>query len=170
MADPLLAQLPSTAFGDGSHPTTRLCARAVDYLGRTRSPKRVLDVGTGTGILARIARKHGATFVVGTDIDPRALAAARRNDALDDSPSPILWSNAAPDAWGPVFDLVVANILEAPLHTLAPALLAALAPGGTLLVSGILPTQAPALVLAFRPLVPSPSTLEGWTLLRFESA
>lgn len=158
-------QLPSTAFGDGSHPTTRLCARAVDYLCRTRAPKCVLDVGTGTGILARIARSHGASFIVGTDIDPLALAAARANIALDSHPVEIQLSSAAPDAWGPRFELIVANILEAPLRALAPALLGALAPGGTLLTSGYTPIQVPALKLAFPGTESTESTLEGWSLL-----
>src|SRR5581483_1767266 len=74
-----LAQLPPAlgspaVFGDGSHPTTRLCAAAVDLLSRQRHPEAVLDVGTGTGILARIARARGASFVVATDIDPDALS------------------------------------------------------------------------------------------------
>src|ERR1700736_3017694 len=79
-----LPQLPqeaagATVFGDGSHPTTRLCASAVDLLCRLRQPGAVLDVGTGTGVLARIARGRGAHFVVGTDIDPLALARAEAN-------------------------------------------------------------------------------------------
>src|SRR5690349_18057808 len=63
-------------FGDGSHPTTRLCAAVVDQLCRQRHPASVLDVGTATGVLARIARARGAMFVVGTDIDADALASA----------------------------------------------------------------------------------------------
>src|SRR5512140_399256 len=75
-------------FGDGSHPTTRLCAAAVDLLCRQRPGLAVLDVGTGTGILARIARARGASFVVGTDIDPSAIACAQAHAELDESGSP----------------------------------------------------------------------------------
>ncbi len=162
----VLPQLPSAAFGDGSHPTTQLCARAVDYLGRTQKPRAFLDVGTGTGLLARIARRHGATFVVGTDIDPLALAAAHQNAALDRHAIAIELSANAPDAWGPRFDLVVANILEGALTRLAPALKGALAPGGVLLLSGFQPAQVPALRRAFGGEA-SESRLEEWSLLRF---
>ncbi len=167
-----LVQTPSAAFGDGSHPTTRLCAGAVDLLCRQRAPRQVLDVGTGTGILARIAKARGAAFVVGTDIDAGALIAARANAALDAGVEIIL-SDAAPDAWGPRFDLVVANILDAPLRFLAPALAGALAPGGVLLLSGFTPMQAPGLRHAFTRfnlLNINTATLEGWALIQLERA
>jgi ribosomal protein L11 methyltransferase len=158
-----LPELPSAAFGDGSHPTTRLCASAVDAWCRMKPPKRVLDVGTGTGVLARIARARGAEVVVGTDIDDASLEAARRNAALDDHSVEIAFSSKPPDAWGPAFDLVIANILEGVLLSLAPALKAALAPGGTLLLSGFTPAQVPALKRVFGEA--TESTLEGWSLL-----
>lgn len=141
----VLPFLTSAAFGDGSHPTTRLCARATDLVCRQRAPRAVLDVGSGTGVLARIARAHGATFVVGTDIDEAALAAARDNAALDDTDVELVVADDPPDAWGARFDLVIANILEQPLLALAPAIVAALAPGAVLLLSGFTPPQAPAL-------------------------
>jgi ribosomal protein L11 methyltransferase len=164
-----LPTLPSRAFGDGSHPTTRLCARAVDLLCRQRAPAQVLDVGTGTGVLARLARAHGASFVVGTDLDPEAIAAARANAALDAQTVELLLGREGPDAWGPRFDLVVANILEGVLVGLAPALAAALAPGGRLLLSGFTPPQTPALRAAFSAhglTVENQATLEGWALLQ----
>ena len=160
-----LVQLPSAAFGDGSHPTTRQCARAIDYLCRTRKPEAMLDVGTGTGILARIGRAQGVPFVVGTDIDPTALAAARANVALDQHIVEIELSNEMPHSWGPRFDLVVANILEAPLRALSQSLRLALAPGGVLLLSGFMPPQAPALRALFPSCESSESTLDGWSLL-----
>jgi ribosomal protein L11 methyltransferase len=132
-------------FGDGSHPTTRLCAGAVDLLCRQRRPQAVLDVGTGTGVLARIARARGAQFVVGTDIDPVALANARANCAVDG----VVVSSEPPDHWGRRFDLIVANILEAPLVVLAGAMARALRPDGMLLLSGFTRLQLPALRLAY---------------------
>ncbi len=173
-----LAQLPRqpdrpAVFGDGSHATTRLCAAAVDLLCRKRQPQSVLDVGTGTGILARIARARGASTVMGTDIDPDALSSARANSNLDPHPIAIAFKNEAPDQLGAHFDLVVANILEAPLHVLAPALSRALRPGGILLLSGFTRPQVPALLVLYQSLgliFVRESLLEEWVLLTFASA
>lgn len=173
-----LARLPAQSgspfvFGDGSHPTTRLCAGVVDLLCRQRQRSAVLDVGTGTGVLARIARARGAQFVVGTDIDTDALVSADAHAALDDTAVPIQFSNAAPDAWGARFDLVVANILEAPLHQLAPSLARATKSGGDLLLSGFTRPQSPALRVSFDHVgldLVSESHLDEWVLLRFRAA
>ncbi len=166
-----LAQMASTAFGDGSHPTTRLCAGAVDFLCRTQSLPAFLDVGTGTGVLARIARARGVEFVVGTDIDPLALQAATQNAQLDAADSEICFENASPDHWGMRFHLVVANILEGPLHNLAPMLASALVPGGQLLLSGFTRLQTPALRVLYEGLglhFLSESEYEGWALLHLQ--
>jgi ribosomal protein L11 methyltransferase len=166
-----LAQIPSDAFGDGTHPTTRLCAIAVDHLCRTEAPGSVLDVGTGTGVLARIARARGASRVVGTDIDPLALASARANAALDAYLIEIELSAELPHAWGPSFDLVIANILEGPLRQLAPFLRQALVPGGLLLLSGFTPLQVPSLKTAFvaQDLTwVNEATLEGWCVAQLK--
>jgi ribosomal protein L11 methyltransferase len=163
---------PSSAFGDGTHPTTRLCARAVDLACRLGPPRSVLDVGTGTGVLARIARAHGVTFVAATDLDPRALAAARANAALDPTRGELSIDARAPDAFGRRFELVVANILEPVLLALAPALTAALASGGALVLSGFTPAQTPSLRAAFgaRGLgLEVQATLEGWALLQLRA-
>jgi ribosomal protein L11 methyltransferase len=187
-----LAQLSAhTVFGDGSHPTTRLCAGAVDLLCRQRPGMAVLDVGTGTGILARIARARGASFVIGTDIDAAAIACAKAHAELDEFGSPggtatepaeigseapfdnIHFGGEAPDHWGARFDLVVANILEAPLHALAPALCRALLPSGALLISGFTRPQAPALRLTFETAGLKSAgdfSLNDWVLLKFAKA
>jgi ribosomal protein L11 methyltransferase len=170
-----LALLPAVAghpvvFGDGSHPTTRLCATAVDLHCRQRRPESVLDVGTGTGLLARIARARGAGFIVGTDVDPVALASANANAALDAHGVEIQFGSEAPDYWGARFDLVVANILEAPLRSLAPALSRALTLGGTLLLSGFTRVQIPALRTVYEHAgltCVGHSDLDEWTLLTF---
>lgn len=176
------AQLPPSAdkrivFGDGSHPTTRLCAGVVDLLCRLLRPESVLDVGTGTGVLARIARARGARFIVGTDIDPMALESAHEHCALDVSASceasdsvPIHLSSDAPDSWGARFDLVVANILEEPLRLLAPSIARAVRPGGVLLLSGFTRPQTPALRLCYESAgltFLTEAHLEEWSLLRF---
>ncbi len=166
-----LPTLPSAAFGDGTHPTTRLCARAVDYRCRCRRPRAVLDVGTGTGVLARIARAHEVPFVAATDIDAVALEAARANAALDSRSGELVVCDAPPDAWGPRFDLVVANILDDVLRELAPGLVAALASDGILLLCGFTPVQAPRLRVAFERhglAADLESELAGWALLQLE--
>jgi ribosomal protein L11 methyltransferase len=171
-----LAQLPRnaagpTAFGDGSHPTTRLCAAAVDLLCRQRQRRAVLDVGTGTGVLARIARARGAQFIVGTDIDPLALSSATAHSDLDTHPVQIHFSDKPPDHWGDWFDLVVANILEGPLQHLATALSGALVPGGVLLLSGFTRPQTPALRVLYEKAGVTfvrESCLEEWAMLMFE--
>lgn len=137
-------------FGDGSHPTTRLCAGAVDLLSRQQPGASVLDVGTGTGILARIARARGASFVAGTDIDPTSVATAAANASLDGAGVPAIhFGSELPDAWGAIFDLVVANILAEPLVELAPRLARALAPRGLLLISGFTRLQSQFLRQSF---------------------
>jgi len=168
----LLPPIPDhpVVFGDGSHPTTRLCATAVDLHCRQRHPQAVLDVGTGTGLLARIARARGAGFIVGTDIDPVALASAKAHSALDTPGVEIHFGPEAPDHWGARFDLVVANILEDPLKSLAPALVRALGQGGTLLLSGFTRLQIPALRTVYDHaglICVGHSDLDEWTLLTF---
>lgn len=134
----------------------------------------MLDVGTGTGILARIARARGAAFVAATDIDPAALAAASAHFALDGATrGEILLGDQAPDHWGARFDLTVANILESPLRELAGALADSLAAGGTLLTSGYTRAQGPALREIFRArglAHVTDATLEEWVLSTFRRA
>ena len=109
--------------------------------------------------------------MVGTNIDPAALSLAAANAALDAAPQvDILLSDAAPDAWGARFDLIVANILEAPLLTLAPSIAAALRPGGVLLLSGFTRAQAPRLRVRYEALglqAAREAGLDGWLLLMF---
>ena len=172
-----LAQLPRApdcpaVFGDGSHATTRLCAAAVDLLCRQRQSQAVLDVGTGMGVLARIARARGARLIVGTDIDPVALSCAKAHADLDAHPVEIQFGSEAPDHWGARFDLVVANVLEAPLQNLAPALCSALVPGGVLLISGFTRPQMPALRVLYENgglTFLGHSSLDEWALLTFAS-
>lgn len=163
--------IQSSAFGDGSHPTTRLCAGVLDHYCRLTRLKSVLDVGTGTGVLARIARARGIQTVIATDIDPLALASAKANAALDTIEIEIQLSDQLPNRWGPTFDLVVANILEGPLRSLAPNLSEALSPQGTLLLSGFTPLQIPALETVFSQhglILETKTSLEGWALLAFK--
>jgi ribosomal protein L11 methyltransferase len=159
-------------FGDGSHPTTRLCAAALDYLCRQRQPEAVLDVGTGTGVLARIARARGARFIVGTDIDPAALASARAHATLDARSPEIHFGSEPPDHWGARFDLVVANILEVPLCELAPALCRAITADGYVVLSGFTRLQIPVLRTTYEGAgltYSGDSHLDDWALLTFRA-
>lgn len=130
---------PGMAFGTGTHPTTSLCLAALSDLLAARPGARVLDVGTGSGLLAIAARKLGAGAVTGNDNDPVAVRVARENAALNGVELDLNERDVGGQR-GP-FDLVLANILANTLVELAPALAAQLAPGGVVLLSGILTPQ-----------------------------
>lgn len=135
---------PGMAFGTGSHPTTALCLERLDELLAERPGADVLDVGTGSGVIAFAAVKLGAGRVCGTENDRIALDAARRGAQLNGiPPGRIDWALANPDALpGPPYDVVVANILLNTLVELAPQIARKVAPRGTLVLSGLLATQA----------------------------
>ncbi|MBK8012686.1 MAG: 50S ribosomal protein L11 methyltransferase [Deltaproteobacteria bacterium] len=136
---------PSRAFGTGLHATTGLCLRAV----LDRSPtSSILDVGTGTGILAFGALKLGTAHAVGVDNDPEALDVATENAQYNGLSDRVELRATLPD--GVMFPLVVANILAGPLIEMAPEISACVAPGGVLLLSGILGTQVDGVVAAYR--------------------
>ena len=121
------------AFGTGAHPTTALC---LDWLTETPMPARVLDVGTGTGVLAISAALRGAGEVLGVDADPAAIAEARVNVARNSLDGRITVRLGGPEGLDR-YPLVLANILAGPLLTLAPALGRVVARRGELLLSGI---------------------------------
>jgi len=128
---------PGMAFGTGLHPTTQQCLEAFSTL--PLEGRSVLDVGTGSGILAIAAAKRGASPVVAVDTDAIAVDAARENAVRNGVAIPVGQGSAA-DVPGR-FDVVVANIVSPVLQRTAPNLAARLAAGGTLLVAGI---SAPA--------------------------
>lgn len=135
---------PGLAFGTGTHPTTALCLTELD--GMTLAGRKVVDYGCGSGILAVAALKLGAAKALGVDNDPQALVASRDNCARNQLPDSAL-DIALPgteliDQWRQQADLVVANILAGPLMALSETLLGLLQPGGTLMLSGLLNTQA----------------------------
>lgn len=130
---------PGMAFGTGTHPTTSLCLAALSGLLAERPGAAVLDVGTGSGLLAIAARKLGAGRVAANDNDPVAVDVARENAALNGVELD-LTVKPLPDIPGH-FDLVVANILANTLVELAPEIAAKLAPGGVVLLAGILVPQ-----------------------------
>ena len=161
---------PGLAFGTGSHPTTRLC---MEWLEAHPAPgKSVLDYGCGSGILAMVAKKLGALDVAGVDIDPQAIESARsnaeRNKVSIDFYLPDDFA-AAPNerhAKGQ-FDIVVANILSSPLKLMAPMLSGRVAPGGSLILSGVLARQAEEVAAAYAPFIKLGVWAEqdGWVAL-----
>ncbi len=158
---------PGLAFGTGDHPTTGMCLEALDLFLQRQPGAAVLDVGTGSGILAIAARKLGAGLSVGTDNDPIALRVARENAAVNGTVIDL--RPEVPE--GVEFDLVLANILANTLVELAPLLTRAVAPGGRLVLSGILEAQVDEVQAAYRPFLEvRPSTFEReWACLEFEA-
>jgi ribosomal protein L11 methyltransferase len=133
---------PGLAFGTGTHPTTRMCLRWI----ATHSVRgRVLDYGCGSGILAIGAAKFGASEVVAVDIDIAAVQATE----LNASANGVTLLAGLPDRAEGVYDVVLANILATPLKVLAPLLCAHVAPGGDLVLAGILERQADELIEAY---------------------
>lgn len=153
---------PGMAFGTGSHPTTRLC---LEWLERTvEVGDSVLDYGCGSGILAIAAAKLGARQVLGVDIDPQAVKAARDN--AERNAAAVDFADSAKAVEGQ-FDIVVANILSNPLKALAPAIAGHVRPGGRLALSGILVEQAEEMIAIYAPYVTLQvaDTREGWVCL-----
>lgn len=141
------------AFGSGRHETTQSCLLLLEEIARERRPRRILDLGSGSGILALAAAQLWRCPVVATDIDPVAVRTVQRNAARNGS-SP--WIDARcgrgldPVRREPPFDLVVANILAGPLAGLAPELRGAVAPRGQLILSGILSSQENCVLCRYR--------------------
>ncbi|MBK8543942.1 MAG: 50S ribosomal protein L11 methyltransferase [Caulobacteraceae bacterium] len=134
----------SEAFGTGHHGTTWGCLMALEGILRERRVERVLDIGAGSGVLAIAAAKQGADALA-IEIDHRAAAIAEIN-THQNKVAPrvqVIAGDGARYIAGKQFDLVFANILMRPLIRLAPKLVRVLEPGGTLILSGLLRTQAP---------------------------
>ena len=161
------------AFGTGHHGTTRGCLLLLDHVLKARPVKRVLDLGSGTGVLAIAAAKARRQKVLASDIDAPSVAVAQENARLN-GVGPLVHviratGFAAPDFanTGP-FDLVLANILANPLKQLAGPMKRHLSPGALVILSGLLTPQAAGVVAAYRArgLVPLRHLrIEGWSSL-----
>jgi ribosomal protein L11 methyltransferase len=152
---------PGLAFGTGTHPTTRMCLRWIaqhDVQGQ-----RVLDYGCGSGILAIGAAKYGATEIDAVDIDEAAVTSTELNAQANG----VLLKAGLPDKAQGQYQTVLANILATPLKVLAPLLCSYVAPGGHLVLAGILERQAEELKAAYVPWVALEvaDTQEGWILM-----
>ena len=152
---------PGLAFGTGTHPTTYMCLRWL--AGRDLRGLRVLDYGCGSGILAISAALHGAREVVAVDIDPAAVQATQANAQANG----VALRAGLPELAAGVLDVVLANILAAPLKVLAPLLAGHVAASGHLALAGVLERQTGELQAAYAPYLPLQvaDTLDGWVLL-----
>jgi len=163
------------AFGTGHHGTTRGCLLALDAICKAmplaKTRPRILDVGTGSGVLAIAAARALHAHVLATDIDAFAVRTARSNASHNRAGS--LLSVVLADGVGArtirthaLYDLIFANILLGPLKRIATPLRRLAAPGGRVVLSGILPSQANAVIAAYRPLaLQRRLDIDGWTTL-----
>ncbi|MGY4622253.1 50S ribosomal protein L11 methyltransferase [Bradyrhizobium sp. USDA 4486] len=161
------------AFGTGHHGTTRGCLLLLDHVLKSSQPRSILDLGTGTGVLAIAAAKALHRAVLATDIDAPSVRVAAENAALNEVGTCVrvirATGFAAPNfARSGPFDLVLANILANPLRQLAGPMARHLAPGARVILSGLLTHQAPAVIAAYRARGLAPLRhlrIEGWSSL-----
>jgi ribosomal protein L11 methyltransferase len=161
------------AFGTGHHGTTRGCLLLLDHVLKAYAPRRVLDLGTGTGVLAIAAAKALHGNVLASDIDPLSVRVARENARLNGTGDLIetiqaIGFSAPQFATRRPFDLVLANILANPLRQMATAMAAHLAPSGLVILSGLLPPQAQGVIAAYRTrgiVLQRQLQIEGWSSL-----
>jgi ribosomal protein L11 methyltransferase len=161
---------PKMAFGTGDHPTTSLCLEAVDAYMASHAGASVLDVGTGTGVLAIAAKRLGAGRTVGTDNDPMSVELAHENAAANNTPD-VKLSGATLDLIDGQFDLVLANILANTLIELAP--LIAPKVKDRLVLAGVLVHQHPSVEAAYvaQGLRPRMTKTQGeWIRIELERA
>jgi ribosomal protein L11 methyltransferase len=161
---------PGRAFGTGHHGSTEGCLVLLDETIADTRPDRVLDIGTGTGILAVAAVKLGAGHVVAVDVDPDAVAAARANAARNGCANRINLIMAGPESLRdvPPFPLVLANLLAHTHVALAPHYRRLAARGGALILGGILEHEDNDVTAALEPAGFAPLgrlVIEGWSSL-----
>lgn len=155
---------PGLAFGTGTHPTTRMCLRWIAAQGAAGKPLgRVLDYGCGSGILAIGAAKFGAVGIDALDIDEAAVQSTLANAEANH----VALNAGLPDQVDGAYQTVLANILATPLKVLAPLLCSRVAPGGSLVLAGILERQADELKAAYAPYcqLQVSDQEDGWILM-----
>jgi ribosomal protein L11 methyltransferase len=166
------------AFGTGHHGTTQGCLAAIEGFARKRRPKRVLDLGTGTGVLAIAAARRFRRPVIATDLDPVAVKTSVENARVNHAGQFIRFAKAAGVnapliRAGKRYDFVLANILLPTLKQLAKPVRSLLAPGAVVILSGLLASQANAAMALWRGQglsLQSRRTIEGWSTLTLKKA
>ncbi|WP_398480332.1 50S ribosomal protein L11 methyltransferase [Tardiphaga sp.] len=166
------------AFGTGHHGTTRGCLIYLDYVLRSKAPKRILDLGTGTGVLAIAAAKATKKHVLATDIDAMSVKVAHENMQLNgvgnlvETVCATGFSSPAIAKHAP-FDLILANILANPLRAMATDMERHMASNGMIILSGLLPHQATSVIVAYRArglVLLKQQIIEGWSSLLMQRA
>jgi ribosomal protein L11 methyltransferase len=145
-----LRLVDSAAFGTGLHPTTTLCLEALDEAIQIDPPAAVLDVGTGSGVLALAALMKGVSRALGIDIDEEALRVAAENARINALDERLQLTRGGVDTVAGTWPLILANVLAAPLIEMAPALVARVGHHGQLVLSGIPSSVEPDVVDAYR--------------------
>jgi ribosomal protein L11 methyltransferase len=166
------------AFGTGHHGTTRGCLLLLDQVLRSHSPRRVLDLGSGTGVLAIAVAKVLRRRVLASDIDPVSVAVARDNARLNGVGNLVeaicaTGFSAAQFAARKPFDLVLANILANPLKQMATPMARHLAPSALVILSGLLPHQAQGVIASYRArglILRRQLKIDGWSSLLLQRA
>jgi ribosomal protein L11 methyltransferase len=163
----------SAAFGTGLHPTTAMCLEAIEEALEPSTPGALLDVGTGSGVLALAALLMGVPRALGLDIDAEALRAAGENARLNALDRRLQLVRGGPDAVAGTWRLVVANLLAAPLLELAPVLVRRVGHRGRLVLSGIPSSVEPEVDRTYRRLGMQHLRAQsrgGWTALVLQAS
>jgi ribosomal protein L11 methyltransferase len=158
----------ATAFGTGEHPTTRGCLLAFDRLAKARRFRRPRDIGTGSGILAIAAAKTLHRRVAASDVDAGSVTVARHHARRNGVVRDVRTACVAGTGRGRDHDLVFANILARPLVLMSRDLARAVAPGGAVILSGLLRRQEAAVLAAYRAqrlMCKSRIVIDGWSTL-----
>ena len=154
---------PGSAFGTGSHPTTRLC---LEWLSKNiKGGESLLDYGCGSGILAIAGKKLGCSSSIGVDIDPNALNVTKNNSLINNLSISVYLPEELSNT--KKFDIIIANILYKPLIELLPRFKSSLKPGGFIAVSGILESQIKIIKESYSNIFTNISLKEnnGWALV-----
>ncbi len=164
------------AFGTGHHGTTKGCLQSLDFELTRRRPARVLDIGTGSGVLALAAVKTGAGFALGTDLDFDSVRIAKENAKNNQAGRRLKLLHARGAGHAMIrahapYDLVLANILARPLVGLAPEIAKLVRTGGRVILSGLLTHQEPQVRAAYSGrglILVGRRRLNGWSTLTYQ--